>query len=203
MIFNDAELAALESGIQRIGVFFRLDVEPDPVRLWLGIGRIEPGVNVYDPTGASYLGFGELRNVPAFNQLVNGKAARIEFSISGVSGDVLGIASGGDAEQVKGKPVAVGFAVMGEDWGLLGDLHWCAALTADRLSISQNADDAWGDVTRSVTLSCGTLMTSRRRPSLSYLTNQDQTARFTGDRFCERTPRYATGFNKTWPTFPP
>lgn len=203
MNLNDAELAALESGKQRIGVFFRLETDP-VVRLWLGFGKINPGVNAYDLTGAVYRGFGEIQNIPAFNQLINGKAERVEFTISGVSGEILTIASGGDAQQVKGKRVAVGFALMGGDWALLGAVKWCANYTADYLSIQQAAtDDPMNPIVRTISLSCGSLLTARRRPSFSYFTDQDQQARFPGDRFCERTPAYANGFNKTWPTFPP
>jgi len=54
---------------------------------------------------------------------------------------------------------------------------------------------------RSVSLSCGTLLTGRKRPGFAYFSDQDQQARFPGDRFCERTPVYANGFNKPWPKF--
>jgi hypothetical protein len=200
---NDAELAALQSGMLRIGIFFRLDVVP-VVRLWLGIGNINPGVNAYDTTGAQYIGFGAIQNVPSFNQLINGKAERIEFTLSGVSGSVLKIASGGDSEQVKGKRVAVGFAIMAPDWSLLGPVKWTANYTADFLAITQAVvDDPMNPIVRTLTLSCGTLMTARRRPGLSYFSNQDQTTRSPGDLFCSRTPLYANSFSKTWPTFPP
>lgn len=202
MILNDTELAALASDVVNIGIFFRLETTPI-VRLWLGFGNIHPGVNVYDATGAEYVGFGEIQNVPSFKQLLNGAAERVEFSISGVSGDILQIASGGDSQQVKGKPVAVGFALMAPDWSLLGTVKWCANYTADFLSINQAVvNDPKNAIVRSLSLSCGTLLTARRRPSLSYFTDQDQQARFPGDRFCERTPLYANGFNKTWPVFP-
>jgi len=203
MTLSDAELAVLESGQQRIGIFFRLETDPI-VRLWLGVGNIMPGVNAYDLTGAEYIGFGAIQSVPAFKQLINGKAERVDFTISGVSGEILGIASGGDSEQVKGKPVAVGFGIFNETWALLGAVKWCANYTADYLSIAQAVtDDPMAPTVRSVTLSCGTLMTGRRRPSFAYFTDQDQKARSPGDRFCERTPLYATGFSKAWPTFPP
>jgi hypothetical protein len=201
MILNDDELAQLESGSQRIGLFFRLETDPI-IRLWLGAGNIQPGVNAYDLTGAEYVGFGAIQDIPAFKQLVNGKAVRVDFTISGVSGDILTIASGGDAEQVKGKRVAVGFALMAADWSLLGSVKWCANYVADYLSIQQSVEDPMQPIVRSITLSCGTLMTARRRPSYAYFSDQDQQARFPGDRFCERTPVYANGFNKTWPTFP-
>ncbi len=203
MILNGAEIEALESGVQNIGLFFRLATDP-VVRIWLGFGDIEPGVNLLDETGATYTGFGEITNIPEIKQLINGTAARIDISISGVSGEILAIASGGDAQQVKGKPVGIGFALMAPDWSLLGSVKWCGNYTADYLSIAQAVtDDPVQPIVRSVTLSCGSRLTARRRPSYSYFTDQDQQARFPGDRFCERVSLYANGFNKTWPTFPP
>lgn len=200
MTFNDAELAALESGSQRIGIFFRLDTDPI-VRLWLGFGKIKPGVNAYDVTGAEYKGFGAITNVPAFKQLLNGAAERVEFTLSGVSGDVMQIASGDDAEQVKGKRVAVGFALMGKNWSLLGAVHWCAFYIADFLSVQQGAADPMSPIVRTIALSCGTRFTGRRRPGLSYFSDQDQQARYPGDLFCNLVGRYAHGFDKGWPQF--
>jgi hypothetical protein len=203
MILNDAELAALAADVVNIGIFFRLETTP-MVRLWLGFGDIMPGVNVYDTVGAQYAGFGEIQHVPAFKQLINGTAERVEFTISGVDGDILSLASGGDAQQVKGKRAAVGFALMAPDWSLLGAIKWCANYTAGYLGITQAVtDDPKNPVVRTLTLSCGTLLTSRRRPQYSYFTDQDQQARYPGDRFCERTPIYANGFWIPWPTFPP
>jgi hypothetical protein len=199
--FNDAELTVMESDVVNIGVFFRLDTTP-PVRIWLGFGEVDPGVNLLDASGAQYLGFGEIATLPPFRQLTNGAAERITLTLSGVSGDVLTIASGGDSEQVKGKNVSYGFAVMAANWSLLGPIHWCANYTADYLSITQEVtDDPHHPIIRTVSLSCGTLLTGRRRPGLAYFSDQDQQARFPGDRFCERTPVYANGFSKAWPIF--
>jgi hypothetical protein len=202
MTLNDDELSVLESGSQRIGIFFRLETDPI-VRLWLGFGDIKPGLNAYDSVGEKYNGLGAIQSVPSFKQLMNGKAERVDFTLSGVSGEILEIASGGDAEQVKGKRVALGFALMNSDWSLIGPIKWCANYLADYLSIQQQVtEDPKQPIVRLITLSCGTVLTRRRRPSYSYFTDQDQQARFPGDRFCERTPVYANGFNKTWPTFP-
>lgn len=200
MNFSDLELAALASGVVRIGIFFRLDVAPDPVRLWLGFGNIAPGSDVLDPGGALYQGLGELRDVPAFKQLLNGTAERVEFTVSGVSGRLLEIASGGDSEAIKGRAVTLGFGLFGSSWSaLLGGVHWCAYFVADYLQISQSAGE--GDVVRAITLSCGTRFTGRRRPSYAYFSDQDQQARFPGDLACSLTKNYAHGFNKTWPVF--
>jgi hypothetical protein len=187
--------------MQRIGVFFRLETDP-VVRLWLGIGNIEPGVNMLDLTGATYRGCGEIQTVSEFNQMINGAAVRVEFSVSGVTGDMLAIASGDDAEEVRGKAVSVGLGIFDTDWSLLGSIKWCANYTADFLSVQQSpTDDPMQPIVRTVTLSCGSLMTGRRRPARSYFTNQDQQARYPGDLFCNLIGRYAHGFNKAWPQF--
>lgn len=199
MNFNGAELAALDSSNFRLGVFFRLATDP-VVRLWLGFGNIEPGVNAYDLSGALYRGCGELLDVPAFRQLLNGAAERVRFGFSGVSGDVLSIAAG-EASIVKGKAVAVGVGIMAQGWTLIGEIRWCAFYVADYLSIDQSAAAPGQAVTRSVGLSCGSRFTGRRRPSLSYLSDQDQQARYPGDLFCNLVGNYAHGFSKQWPTF--
>lgn len=202
LTFNDDELEALESGTQRIGYLFRLATDP-VVALWLGVGSLKPGVNAYDDPGIEYLGLGEVQDIPDLSQLINGRAERVEFSLSGVSGRVLEIASGGDAQQVKGKDVALGFVLFAQDWSQLGVVHWTANYVADFLGIDQaEQEDPEQSPVRMLRLSCGTMMTGRRRPSFSYFTDKDQQARFAGDKFCERTPVYGTGFNKTWPTFP-
>jgi hypothetical protein len=93
--------------------------------------------------------------------------------LSGVSGDVLAMASGGDAEQVKGVRCAYGFAVMDQAWALLGPVHWCANYTADYLAITQEpVEEIGGVIVRTVTLSCGTVLTGRKRPAYSYFSNR-------------------------------
>lgn len=200
MNFNDTELAALASGVYRIGVFFRLATDP-AVRLWLGFGNIEPGASVYDAAGTLYKGFGELRDIPTFKQLLNGAAERVEFTLSGVSGEMLTIASGDDSEQVKGKSTDVGFALFGSDWSMLGAIHWTAHYIADFLAAKQERADAQGNVVRTIKLSCGSRFTGRRRPSFSYFSDADQQARFPGDLFCEYAPLYGRGFTKEFPVF--
>ncbi|WLB43013.1 hypothetical protein QIH93_20925 [Bradyrhizobium ottawaense] len=200
MKFSEPELAALASGVVRIGIFFRLDVAPDPVRLWLGFGNIAPGADVLDPGGALYRGLGELRDVPAFKQLLNGTAERVEFTLSGVSGGLLEIASGDDSEAIKGCAATLGFGLFGNSWSaLLGGVHWCAYYAADYLQIAQSESE--GGFVRSIALSCGTRFTGRRRPSYGYFSDQDQQARFPGDLFCSLAKNYAHGYNKTFPVF--
>ena len=200
--FNDAELAEMKSGGQNIAAFWRLDVEPDPVLLWLGFGNIVVDHNVFDPDGAEYQGFGDIGNLPAFNQMMNGAAQRVDFTLSGVSGEIGQIALNHDGDKIKGKRVAAGFGIFGPDWNLLGIPHWLATFRADVLKVDQPpvTDDSTPMCT--VALSCGSLLTSRRRPQFSYFSSRDQKSRFPGDLACDLVGKYSTGFQKKWPTFP-
>jgi hypothetical protein len=199
MSFNALETAALAKGTRRIGVFFLLETDT-PVALWLGYGKIRPGINVFDPVGREYKGFGELQNVPAVKQLLNGSAMRQDFVLSGVKGDVLdAIAS--DSEAVKGKPVRVGYALMDEDWQLLGPIHWLASYTADYIGVSQPPTQLDQPIVRTITLSCGTRNTGKRRPLYGYFTDADQQARSPGDKFCSLVPNYSRNFLKAWPKY--
>jgi hypothetical protein len=197
MDFNADEIAALDADAQRIGVFFRLEVDP-VLRLWLGLGPCEPGVNTLDPVGATYLGAGKLLNVSDFDHLINGAAQRVEFALSGVSDDVqaqLTVA----ANTVRDRPVALGLGIMGPDWQLLGAVRWCWRGYGDYLSADRTSEGA--EAVQTVTLSAGTLMTGRRRGRNAYFTDQDQQRRSPGDRFCERTGLYREEVRKVWPRF--
>jgi hypothetical protein len=200
MELSAAEVAALEGGAVRVGVFFRLALDAGPLRLWLGIGKIEPGVNVLDLTGAEYLGAGEIVDVPVVNQLINGVAERVSFRLSGVSESILPLADAENRAAVKGRAVNVGVALFGNDWQLLGSVKWLWRGVADYLSASQEgASEPGGQTVRAVELSVGSLMTGRRRAGLSYLTDADQHRRSPGDRFAERTARYSQESTKKWP----
>lgn len=204
MNLNAAEIAALDQDSQNIGVFMRLDTAT-PVRIWLGFGAIEPGINVLDAAGAQYLGFGELRDIPSFKQLLNGAAERVDITLSGVDGSVLQLAAINDVQAVKGKGMHIGVGIMDAGWQLLGTVHWCANYFADYLAIEQQAAtsfDSGGEIVRTLRMSCGSTFTGRRRPQFSYFSNRDQQARSSGDRFCERTAIYANQFRRAWPTFP-
>lgn len=199
--YSDAELAALEADVVSKGVFFRMATSP-VTRLWLGFGDIAPGVNVLDPSdGGTYLGFGEIQDIPVYKQLLNGAAERVEFTMNGVSGNVLALAAA-DSDQVIGAAVDVGFMLFGPDWAPLGPVHWLAHYVAGPISLRQQLnEDATKPPMRTLSLSAGSLFTSRRRPSYSYFTDSDQQARAPGDLFCSLAAQYTTEFNLPWPIY--
>jgi hypothetical protein len=207
MTLTDAEIGALELGPPRLGLFIRLAIDP-VLRCWLGVGPIKPGVNALDADDEAYSGYGELINVPAFQQLINGAMDRVDLQLSGLDDRILALAS--FSEVVRAKPCDIGFGMFDEAWALLGAVHWCQHYIADFLAMKVTpAGDPGGQTLKTATLSCGSLMTGRRRPGRSYFNNQDQQARslvlnplLPLDRFCERTPQYSVGGNKSWPKYP-
>lgn len=190
------EIDALESDTQKIGILFRMATLP-VIRLWLGIGDIRPGITIYDAVNRPYSGLGQLIDVPALTQLINGVADRVTFHVSGVSAEVSAMAST-EANLVKNKAVAVGMCLFGQDWRQLGLPIWLWRGTADFVTRQQQSTD--DGIIRVVELSVGSLFTSRRRRGLSYLTDHDQQTRHPGDKFCERTALMSQ-FEKVWPTF--
>lgn len=199
--FNDAELAALDADVVSKGVFFRLATSP-AVRLWLGFGDIKPGVNVLDPAdGGTYLGFGEIKDVPVYKALLNGAAERVEFTMSGVDGKVLELAAA-DADQVIGKAIDVGVMYFGPDWSPLGSVHWLAHYTAGPMRLrKQLIEDPTSPDMHTLALTAGSLFTSRRRPGYSWFTNVDQQGRHPGDLFCNLAADYTNEFSIAWPIY--
>ena len=201
MNFTDEEIEALKADTHCLGVFFRMDTDP-VARLWLGFGNIEPGIDITDPDGGGvYTGFGELKYVPVWRQLLNGAAERVEFTLSGVSGKVFDIAQT-EADSVKGARVRVGFALMKPDWSMYAGIHWMAHYRADFLSVQRKrTTDPENPFVHNIALSVGTRFTNRRRPQLSYWTKQDQRARSPGDSFCDSVSLYANQISILWPIY--
>lgn len=208
--FNEAELQALDDGNPLFGLFLRLECDP-VVRMWLGIANIKPGVNALDATGAVYRGFGELVDMPAFQQLADGTAERIEFAINGIPNAVFGDIAPVISEQqeaIAGAPLSAGYAMFDDRWRMLGSVHWSWDGVADYLKVEKAVVSGDEPETWAMKLSAGGWLTGKRRPGRSYFVHSDQASRafelnpsLVTDRFCERTTRYQD-YEKRWPNFP-
>ena len=199
LTLSQAEIDALESDTQRLGILVRIATDP-VARFWLGVGDFKPGINAYDAADETYSGLGQLIDVPALEQLINGVANRTTIHASGVPPETLAMAST-EAGGVTGAAVAVGIVLFGPDWQQLGAPKWLNRSVADFVTLQQQSRG--GKTTRAIELSVGSLFTGRRRRGFSYLTDRDQQSRHPGDRFCERTVMYSIGADKVWPTFAP
>ena len=195
-----AQSDVLNSDQQNIGFFFKLETAP-PVRFWLGSGMMESGVSAVESVNATYLGFGQLVDVPAMQQLLNGQAERVEIGISGVSAEMIALAGTQDAALVKNKRCFVGLGIMSKDWQLYPPVLWIRNYRCDFLTVRRAAATTPdGPSVQSVVLSLGSNLTMRRRPGLSYFTDGDQKEIHPTDRFCERTSIYSQQVTKPWPS---
>lgn len=168
-----------------------------PVRAWTGVGPFEHPGDAVDVTGGTYLGLGEMQDIPALQQLVNGVASRIELSLSGVDDRIVELADS-EAADVRSKVVTLGLQFFGADWQPLGDTLWIWDGEADVIRTDTVSDPSFGRQ-RTVTLSVGSLTTGRRRPVLSFFTRAQQRRRSPDDAFCDRTGLYSGDTELKWP----
>ncbi|WP_257164691.1 hypothetical protein [Bradyrhizobium sp. SRS-191] len=194
MIVSTALTQQLERAEQRLGIFFRLGITPVQ-RLWAGVGLV--AISDADDGDVTYRGFGELMNVPAVTQLVNGVADRVDFIISGVSRVAMETAAI-ESDLVKGATVDLGLGFFDQQLAFAG-MIWLYQGEADVLTTSLDASS--GSTTRSIKLSVGSAMTGRRRSRQTVFSDFDQQSSSPGDRICERIRRYSQGVNIEWPRY--
>ncbi|ARR53492.1 hypothetical protein HY78_08685 [Rhizorhabdus wittichii DC-6] len=160
----------------RQSIIVRIDSE-DPARFWQGVGDILIPADDVEPLEAIYLGAGELISVPDFQQLINGTAERIEFTLSGVSAETIAMAVE-DAASVRGASLHVGIVTFDEAWQVI-EVAWEAEFRCDTLTVSSQGSQT-GRV-RSITLSVGSDDTGRSRAPIAFFTDADQKRRSATD----------------------
>ena len=188
--------AQINGRLIRTSFFMRIDT-PTPVRAWAGIGDfVLPPDNV-ETTGGTYKGLGVISDMPSFEQLVNGVAQRVEFTLSGVDQRISELADQ-DAPEVRSKRVNVGLQFLDDDWQPLADILWVWEGEADVIRKSSVSTPDF-QRTYTITLSVGSITTGRRRPGLSYFTSAQQRRRSADDAFCDRTGLYTQSAEIKWP----
>jgi hypothetical protein len=202
MPFIDETLAdQLGGSTARVSVAFLMKTDdggdpPGWVRFWGGHGPFEIAANGIDTQGGVYAGAGQLLNVPALSQLINGVAERVDFSLSGVSPEVFALADE-EAELVRDAPVHLALLPLDADFALIGTPLWIWEGQGDVLRVDREVSGA--SVTRTITLSVGTLFTGRRRRQIRHYSGVDQRRRSADDAFCDRTNLYNVGTTDRWP----
>ncbi len=161
----------------REAFLFRLETVP-PAYLWSGVGDLVVPADAQFPQ-TTYKGAGQLLNVPELQEAINGVAARIDFSVSGVNAEMQALAV---SEEVKGSKVVVGTIPLDDRNQIAGDVFYEMEGTADVVSTDRSGD-AQGGVTRSITLSVLVGDGGRSRPDLTFFTDADQRKRSPTDAF--------------------
>jgi len=197
--YINPDVAANFRGSANIGIFFRLDTDP-VLRLWLGDADIERGIESIDADGTVYLGGGPIVSMPDLDILINGKAARSEFFVSGVSAEFL-VMFDEAAISVKGAEVKVGFAALNNDYQPLTPILPLVTGYADFWAMERESLGGAENPTQKIKLSVGSGDTSRRRPALNSWTSTQQKTISVDDTFCDRVSRYVPNYVVSWPRF--
>lgn len=171
-----------ESYLLRIGT-------PEPARIWSGVGNLVIPADIVEVAPATYLGAGELLSVPDFQQLINGMAERVDFTVSGVSEEVLRLARD-DAADVPNALIHIGRADFDSGWQLI-DVEWEAVYRADVLRTESQGDG--GRRIRTITLSAGSDDTGRSYSPASFFTDADQRLRSATDAFFDHVASITQG----------
>lgn len=149
-----------------------------PALLWSGIGPLALPADIVLPVPMIALGGGELVNIPDFQQLINGTAERIDFTVSGVDDETLRLATE-DAPSVIGAAVHVGSVQFDAQWQAAA-VEWEATFEARSLSVGRGATRG-GNPQRSITLTIVAGETVRSRAPNAFFTDADQRRKYPTD----------------------
>jgi hypothetical protein len=176
----------------REGYLVRIATDP-PARIWSGHGDLDIPADAVEAEPATYLGRGALVNVADFQQLINGTAERLEFTLSGVTAETLRMALE-DAPEVPNAAVHVGRVDFDQNWQQVGPVEWEATFRADFLRVgSQGSGD---DRTRSITLSVGTEDTGRSFAPVAFFTDANQRRRSSDDAIFSHVGNITVGTSR-------
>ena len=174
----------------RLAIFLRLETEP-VVRFWAGVGDFTLPADAVETAGGTYTGAGELLDIPPVQQLINGLADRVTFTLSGVPAHMMALAEA-DAEAVRGARVNLGYVKLGEDLQPARATRWVWEGEADAVPLSKVAG------VRTIGLSVGTLQTDRTRGSLETYSPVNQRRRSPTDKGCDFVSLYHQGSTQQW-----
>jgi len=169
----------------------------DPVaRVCSGVNPVLIPADAIETTAnAKYLGGGKLVDLPDLDQLINGTAARIDVTVSGVSAATLALFSG-ESDSLQGCTVDVGIAYQDDAWQITS-VEWVGQLRCDTPSIQDQAGQSGGR-TRSISLSLGTDFTDRSRAPSAFFTDSDQRRRSPDDQIFDHVANYNSGTSRAF-----
>jgi hypothetical protein len=188
-------------GSHVLGIFFRMDTQPEPLRLWFGVNDIPLGILGVDPdTSQTYLGGGRLQNIPYLEVLLNGAADRVEFTLSGIDPDASGLAQV-ELPPVRGAEVHVGITTLDDHYqpmsSIIPLLQGAASFTTEK----SEPVEGTSNVTITMGLSVGFGSVTRSRQSEALWSSAQHRAIYPTDAFCDGTARLARGVAPVWPRF--
>lgn len=180
--------ALLRKEVVRAARLLHLDFLTTPAFIWEGVG---PLITL---DGRSWSGLGEFISISGIDSAIGGQAPMASLSLSGVSPAVVAATFSASSE-VKDRDAAVYMQYFDEQWQPLDPPYalWLGIMDTMRAATS-------GPAQRTVTLTAETVLVNRARPAFGFLSDTDQNALYSGDRFLEQISGM-TSKTVDWPVF--
>lgn len=167
---------------------------PDPALFWSGHGPLLLPADDVLPSPTLVGGAGELVDIPALEQLINGKAQRLDITLSGVNEATVALAAE-EAGTVPGCAVNIGRIEFDEVWQVAAvEWEW----TGEARGLSIASQSGGGNRQRSLNLSVVAGDPSRRRPALAFFTDADQRYDFADDEAFSNVAGITAGTTRRW-----
>lgn len=151
--------------VTNLAVLVELEFDPEPMRLWTGIGNLRWG-------NRTFAGAGTLLGVGEVEEAAEVRSAVTTLSLSGVPGEVIDAALHVDWQ---GKPATIWLALLTQAAELLGEPVQVLAGRMDTLSWQEGE-------TATISLSVENRLVDLDRPRVRRYTDADQQAEFPGDK---------------------
>lgn len=167
----------------------RIDSAP-PRYLWSGFGQLVTPADALDPAGATWLGASHIIGAPSLRALINGRAERVTFTLSGVAANMMSLVK----NSVKGAETRVGHVLFDDAWQLVGGVHYEWLGVADALRVASQYGDEGRS--RSIMLMVGAADTTRSNPRFAFWTDASQRLRSPDDAFCDHVAMISSGITR-------
>lgn len=169
-----------------------LRIASDPIaRVWGGIGDLIIPADIVEDADAKYLGGGLLVQIPDLDLLLNGQAASLTITVSGVSLKTLAIFRD-ETNTVQNALVHIGIAYFDDDWQL-ESVEWVGVYTCG--STAMSSQGGANGRTRSISITIGDF-TDRNNAPLALWTPADQARRSPTDIFFDHVPGITSGTSR-------
>lgn len=183
-----------------LGIFLHISTIP-PTRVWFGVNDIPAGIEGVDPTTQeTYIGGGWLREIPNLEIVLNGRAERADFLLSGIKpGDTAQVDFDDLTASIRGKKFRIGITTLDNYYQPMSSIIPLISGTVSHPT--ESSPTVSGRESPSVTLglSVGFGSTTRDRASQVLWSTPHHKAKFPTDRFCDQTSRLERGANPSWP----
>ena len=174
---------------------FRIEADP-PAYLWSGHGDlfVEGDAIASD---ATYLGAGDIIDMPAIAQIINSAADRVDISLSGVTEVSMRLAFE-DRDTVKGAIVRLGSLVMDGAMQQVGEVDWEWDGIVSSVSVRRDPSRPGESPKRTIAMSVARGDTARTRAELDFYTDASQREVSADDVFFSHVAGISQGSTRTF-----